>query len=206
MTTSEIKDELSSIPGISDVEITLRDGEPPLARVWLDGSLPGDEVQERIDALLGSAVPGIVPETVIPARRGGLGKGLDSLMPDADSDAIPSQLRGQGESRGASIERAAVVEHGAGVSVEIEDGAGHVFSVDVDESGSIDRAVVAAVKAMTGTSEDVLFDLGATDVAGAPVIVVTATYGTKIAAGAAVVTFGRPYALARAVRQALTAL
>lgn len=206
MTTSQIKDELSSIPGIAEVEITLRDGEPPHARVWLDGSRSGDEVQERIDALLGSALPEVITEPVASPRRGGLGKGLDSLMPDADSDAIPSQLRGQVETRAASIERVAVVEHIGGVAIEIEDGAGHVFRVDVDESGSIDQAVIAAVKAMTGAPEDVKFELGAAEVNSAAIVIATATHGDRTEAGASVIMFGRPYALARAVRQALSTL
>lgn len=206
MTTSQIKDELSSIEGISDVEITLRDGQPPLARVWLDGTTSEVVVQERIDALLGSAIPELITDTAVTVRRGGLGKGLDSLMPDADADAIPSQLRGQLETRGASIERVAVVEHSAGISVEIEDGAGHVVSVDVDESGSIDDAVIAAVRSLTATPDDVIFTLGTSEVGGAAVVVATATNGARIVAGAAVLTFGRPFALARAIRQAVTAL
>lgn len=208
MTTSQIKDELSSIPGISDVEITLREGKPPLARVWLDGSRSGDEVRERIDALLGSVLP--VPESAVqpvaPVRRGGLGKGLDALMPDADGDAIPSQFRRQVETRGASIERVAVVEHVDGVSVEIEDGAGHVFSIDVESDGSIDRAVMGAVRSMTGIPSDAEFEVGAAEIGSAPVVVVTATLGGRVAAGASVITFGRPYALANATRQAVAAL
>ncbi len=206
MTTSDIKDELSSIPGISDVEITLRDGKPPLARVWLDGTTPEEVVQERINALVGSDVPELIAETTAPIRRGGLGKGLDSLMPDADGDAVPSQLRGQLETRAASIERVAVVEHTGGVSVEIEDGAGHVVSVDVDESGSIDDAVIAAVRTLTGTPDDVIFVLGGTEVGGAAVVVATATNGERVVAGASVLAFGRPFALARAVRQAVASL
>jgi hypothetical protein len=206
LTTSDIQDELSSIPGVAEVEVTLLDGEPPHARVWLDGSRPDQEVQERIDALLGGAVPDLVTEPLPPSRRGGLGKGLDSLMPDADGDAIPSQFRGQLETRGASIERVAVVEHIAGVSVEIEDGAGHTFSVDVDESGSIDNAVIAAVRSMTGAPDDVTFHLGSTEVDSVPVVVVTAMRGLRTVAGASVITFGRPYALAKAVRQAVASL
>ena len=197
---------MSSIPGIADVEITLRDGESPIAKVWLDGSRPDAEVREHIDALLGSTVPDLISETAVPPRRGGLGKGLDSLMSDADGDAIASQLRGQVETRGASIERVAVAEHLDGVSVEIEDGAGHVFSADVDETGSIDDAVIEAVKALTGTPGEVTFELGALELGGVPIVVATATFGDRTVAGSSVVTFGRPYALARAVRQALATL
>jgi hypothetical protein len=98
------------------------------------------------------------------------------------------------------------VEHIAGVSVEIEDGAGHTFSVDVDESGSIDNAVIAAVRSMTGAPDDVTFHLGSTEVDSVPVVVVTAMRGLRTVAGASVITFGRPYALAKAVRQAVASL
>lgn len=204
MTLSPIKDELASIPGIEDLEITIREGKPPLARVWLDGSRSSEEVRERIDALLGSAIPKPdIVEPATPTRRSGLGKGLDSLIPGAGDGAVPTHLRSRRETRGTSIERVAVVEHASGITVEVEDGAGHRFVSDVGTDRSIDRAVLSAVRSMTGVPVEVTFDLGVTQVAGSRVLVVTATMDGRTSAGASVITFGRPFAVADAAHKAV---
>ena len=204
MHNPEIKDQLAAIPGIAEVEVTLRDGEPPQAQVWLDGSRSDSEVQERIDALLGRAVPDV--ETQKTTRRTGLGKGLDALIPDADSHAIPSQLWAPQEGRGASIERVAVVEGDAGVAIEIEDGAGSVFHGPVDATGSIDGAVIRTTLQLAGAPNDVICRLNEVEIDGSPVLVATVEHEDRRAAGAAIVSYGRPFAVARAVRQALTGI
>jgi hypothetical protein len=203
MTSSNLRDDLVSIPGVADAEVTLTDSAAPVARIWLDGSRDHDEVREKVEALLGGTIPAVGTQVTTAPRRTGLGKGLDTLIPNGEADRVPSQLKPQVESRAASVARVAVVESADAVTVEIEDGAGHVFTAAVGPSGSIDRAVMQAMAAMVAASADVAFHIGETSVDGVRVIVVTARHEGRTSAGAAAVDFGRPYAVARATRQAL---
>jgi hypothetical protein len=101
------------------------------------------------------------------------------------------------------VARVAVVESDATVTVEIEDGAENVFTALVDDGGSIDDAVLRAVMTMTGTPADAVIEIADVDVGGVAVLVVTASMDGRLKAGASPVDFGRPFALARAARQAL---
>ena len=201
MTTSNLTDELIAIPGVADAEVTLVDEAPPVARVWLDGSRGTDEVREKVEALLGREIPAV--RGMPPSRRSGLGKGLDALMPDLDVEPIPKQLKPASEARVSLVARVAVVESDATVTVEIEDGAENVFTALVDDGGSIDDAVLRAVMTMTGTPADAVIEIADVDVGGVTVLVVTASMDGRLKAGASPVDFGRPFALARAARQAL---
>lgn len=200
MTTGKLRDELMAIPGVADVEVSLLDEAPPVARIWLDGSRGHDEVRERVEALLGREIP---PVGTPPVRRSGLGKGLDTLMPDRATEPVPTHLKPSSESRASSIARVAVVESDASVTVEIEDGAQRVFTAEVGDGGSIDAAVLEAVIAMTGAPDDAVLETTDVDLGGIQVLVVTASIDGVVSAGVSPVDFGRPFALARAARQAL---
>lgn len=201
MTAGNLKDELIAIPGVADAEVTLLDEAPPVARVWLDGSRGTAEVREKVEALLGRNIPAV--GTAPPTRRTGLGKGLDTLLPDREVEPVPAHLRPWAEARSLSITRVAVVESDSLVTVEIEDGAENVFTAAVGDGGSIDDAVLRAAVALAGAPAGVNLEVADVDVDGAPVVVVTATLDGRITAGASPVDFGRPYALAKAARQAL---
>lgn len=200
MTTGNLRDELIAIPGVADAEVTLLDEAPPVARVWLDGSRGHDEVRDKVEALLGREIP---PVGASPVRRSGLGKGLDTLMPDRDTEPVPTHLKPSSEARARSIARVAVVESDSSVTIEIEDGAQNVFTSRVGDGGSIDAAVLEAIRAMTGTPADAVLESANVDIGGIPVLVVTASVNGVITAGASPVDFGRPFALAKAARQAL---
>lgn len=103
------------------------------------------------------------------------------------------------------IARVAVVETDHGVHVEVEDDAGNRRLHAVGSDGSIDAAVIAAIRGLIEVPDAAV--ITATDVATSDGEVVVATVtgpGIARAAGAAYVDFGRPWALARAVIQALS--
>ncbi|KAA3640774.1 MAG: hypothetical protein DWP92_02380 [Armatimonadetes bacterium] len=206
MATRNLTDELGEIPGVLSVELTLTGEDAPLARVWLDGTRDGEEVREHVGTLLGGRVPVIDPTEPLPSRRGGLGKGLDSLLPDVDQDRVPAQLKAKTESRALSVQRVAVVESRDVVTVEIEDGAGNIHTADVGPSGSIDDAVLEAAAELSGASDKVVFGVSEVEIDGARIVVVSARAEGGRSAGACPVEFGRPFAVARAARQALDSL
>lgn len=206
MATRDIADELMAIPGVSDAEVTLQGDAPPLAKVWLDGTRDDGEVRERVQALLGGQLPRVETTHDSSLRRTGLGKGLDTLIPDGERDRVPAQLKVNVEGRAVSVARVAVVESAAAVTIEIEDGGGNVHTANVGPSGSIDDAVLDATAALSGASEQVSFDVAELEIGDTLVVVVSASVDEKRSAGASTVEFGRPFAVARAARQALDAL
>lgn len=203
---TELRDQLQAIPGVASAEVTVRDGDAPLAQIWLDGSRGEDEVRERVSALLGATVPRRPATHEAPTqRRRGLGRGLTDLL--SDDDPAPSHLaRGPGSDAVrvvGGLVRVAIVESGDGVDVEVEDVMGDTVSAAVGPDGSIDDAVVMAVlsildvggAAATVTTSTIRGD-------EAVVVVVTLPSGERLA-GAALVGYGRPWAVARAVAQAV---
>lgn len=97
-----------------------------------------------------------------------------------------------------TIERVAVVETVAGVSVEIEDGAGIVHCEPVDGPGSIDAAVINGVRALLDISDDVRVNITDVESGEGALLLVTASYEGERYVGTAFVEHRRPYALARA--------
>ncbi len=208
MASEQLSDQLQAIPGVASAEVTIKDGSAPVARIWLDGSEDPDEVRDKVTALLGSHVPTkVVPDRSL--KRSGLGRGLGELLADPDSGATLPHINGGGGVGGAtesdgSVERVAVVETEDGVHVEIEDAGGNRRSERVGADGSIDAAVLGAVRSLMGVAADV--ELSAADLSGpdGDVVVVTTTGPDgRRTAGAAFVDFGRPWALTRAATQAL---
>lgn len=205
MVSEQLSDQLQAIPGVASAEVTIKEGTAPVARIWLDGSEDADEVRNKVTALLGSHVPTkVAPER--PLKRSGLGRGLGDLLADPESDAVPPHINGGGSAKQSdgSVERVAVVETEDGVHVEIEDAGGNRRSKQVGEDGSIDAAVLGAIKSLMGVAEDI--ELAAADLMGAGgemVVVTTIGRDGRRTAGAAFVDFGRPWALTRAATQAL---
>lgn len=206
MTTDNLRDELAALPGVASAEVTIPDDQRPIARVWLDGTKAGTEVRELVDVLLGRAVPPQPEEAdQTSRRRSGLGRGLDDLLPSDGPHPVPMQFQPDAGQRSV-IARVAVIETGRGVSVEVEDSKGRCATVPVGSDGSIDSAVVCAIREVLGLAEATdlhVEDLEATD---GPLVVATAVQDNRRTAGAAFIEFGRPSAVARAVFQALTDL
>lgn len=211
MTTRDLRNQFEDVSNVFDFELALTgdpasrvqawDGEPPSAETQTAADIP-----ERVDALLGDRVPVVDPPGAAPVRRGGLGRGLDALLPEVDRDRVPVQLRGSSESPALSVRRVAVVESRDVVTVEIEDGAGKVHTAEVGSSGSIDDAVLEAAAALSGALTGVTLRIGELSIAGVRIVVVAAETEDRRGAGACPVEFGRPFAVARATRQALESL
>ena len=203
MTTDNLRDDLVAIPGVASAEVTLKDDETPVARVWLDGTRDGSEVREVVGALLGRNVPEINPDSSdTPKRRSGLGRGLGDLLPEDDAHPVPSQLQPETNHHPALVS-VSVVESSSGVFVTVEDNKDRRATVPVGEDGSIDTAVVSAVSKLFGFDRSVALAIEDVDLPTGAVLVASAVNGTSRSAGAAFVEFGRPSAVARAVFQAM---
>ena len=207
VTTDNLRDNLVAIPGVASAEVTLKDDETPVARVWLDGTRDGSEVRELVGALLGRNVPEIDLDAAIesPKRRSGLGRGLGDLLPEDDAHPVPSQLQPE-TNRQPAVASVSVVESSTGVHVTIENNKDRSASVAVGDDGSIDAAVISAVRELFGFDESVVLGIQDIELPTGSVLVASAVGGTGRAAGAAFVEFGRPSAVARAVFQAMESL
>jgi hypothetical protein len=203
VTTDNLRANLVALPGVASAEVTLDDESVPVARVWLDGTLPGDDVRDLVDGLVASSMPSVVlPKQKAPRRRIGLGRGLVDLLPSQDTDLVPAQLQ-PSTSLGHSIVGIAVVESSEGVTVEIESDVGGVHRELVADEGDIDRAVMNGIAAIAGVGDDVQLEIAEVASGDGLVLVVSAFHGDERAVGAAFVEYGRPYALARAGLSAL---
>jgi hypothetical protein len=208
LASQELNDQLESIPGVASAEVTISPGTTPVARIWLDGSRDGAEVRERVDSLLGSALPThFETDDAQPKRRSGLGRGLSELLPADELEPAPSHINGGRDirvGRPMVIRRVAIVESLGGVDVEIEDADGATATSRVGTDGSIDTAVIAAVRSLASIPDSVeLKPMDLPSVDGEVVVVSAHESDGRRSAGAAFVDFGRPWALARAVFQAL---
>lgn len=212
MATRDLRDELAAIPGVSDAEITFTDDDRPTAKVWLDGTRDGDEVRSRIESLLGRLIPSVGPNEPTQGKRSGLGRGLEVLLPDSALEPVPAQLRDEAGTGGAArdavapIDRVAVVETYGSVVVELEDRVGNLFTSTVGPGGSIDGAVLDAVKQLVGASDDTVLAIIDVAIDRPDLVVAEAVSGDARGVGIAHVGFGRPYAVASAAYQALASL
>lgn len=198
MTTEELRADLDALPGVASVEVTLDDEAVPLVRVWLDGSLPGDDVRSFVDGLVADSIPSVVlPRQKPQGKRIGLGRGLGDLLPNDEADRVPAHLQ-PSQSHRQSLLRVAVVESVSGVTVEITSDEHGVHSEPVAEDGSIDLAVIRSVVAVAGFGEGLRMELADVDSVDGAMLVVSAFRGDERAVGAAFVEHGRPYAIARA--------
>lgn len=203
MTTENLRADLGALPGVAAAEVIIREDEPPVARVWLDGTRPSDEVRELVDGLVGRSIPSIVlPRQTTQRRRTGLGRGLSDLIPNDLQNPVPTHLQPAAGQRPA-ISRVAVIESVEGVIVEIEDGTGDIYSEPVGDSGGVDEAVMNAVTMIVDDSQDLRMEITEIETAVGTVVMVTAVGDDRRSVGAAFVEHGRPYAVARA---GLTAL
>jgi hypothetical protein len=210
--TRDLRNELASIPGVSDAEVLVTADNQRTAKVWLDGTRDSDEVRGRIESLLGPSVPSVKPAEGTPGKRSGLGRGLETLLPDMALEPVPAQLRDADQivdspkSIREPIDRVAIAETHQSVVVEVTDRAGSTFASTVDSGGSIDWAVMDAVRRSFGASNDTELEVVEVVSERADLVVVEVSMGGMRGAGAAHVEFGRPYAVALAAHRALTSL
>ena len=201
----ELQDKLQSIDGVASAEVDLIEGEPPVARVFLDGSRDPDEVRETVNALLGSAVP--VRERPQPRRRGGLGRGLGEVITSDAAQPAPAHIDTAPRPVASRISRVGIVESEAGVVAEIEDALGNTESITVGPDGSIDRAVADGVRRLLGVPASTYIAIKDLDTGqGSLVVAAVTSDDDRRSAGAAFVEYGRPWATANAVMQALSGL
>ena len=198
VTTENLRADLDALPGVAAAEVTLDNEKIPTARVWLDGTIPGDDVRNLVDELVANSMTSVVlPRQKTPAKRTGLGRGLVELLPSAEAETVPTHLQLSAGHR-QSIVGVAVIESGSGVTVEIESDERGVLREAVADDGDMDRAVLRGVAAIVGASDDVRLDVSDVTMVGGPVLVVSAFRGETRSVGAAFVEYGRPYAIARA--------
>lgn len=206
MTTENLRADLDALPGVAAAEVSLDNDLAPTARVWLDGTLSGDDVRTLVDELVANSMPSVVlPRQKTPGRRTGLGRGLVELLPSAEAESVPTHLQQSAGNR-QSIVGVAVVESVSGVIVEIESDERGVHSEPVADDGDIDQAVLRGVAAIVGASDDVRLDITDVTSVGGSVLLVSAFRGEERAVGAAFVEYARPYAIARAGIAALREL
>ena len=212
MATRDLRNELAAIPGVSDAEISVSDDNRRTAKVWLDGTRDSDEVRDRIESLLGRSIPAGPADGETPEKRTGLGRGLETLLPDLPVEPVPAQLRAAEHARVtstgavAAIDRVAVVETHGSIVVEVTDDGGNTFTSTVDNGGIIDEAVLEATRQLVGAGVDVSLEVVDVVSERTDLVIAEASKGDMRGVGAAHVEFGRPYAVAVAAHRALTSL
>lgn len=192
--------------------------------MWTDDSRDPDELQAEVRSVVararsgGSSAGPVIrepdpappPRSISsfpgPPRKGGLGKGLDSLLPDAVAERAPAHLVSIDLSNPPSLDMIAIEESASGVTVRAVDSANNIAEAKVNSgTASINPAIVSAVAELVGEMPAprlVAVELRDTEVAA--VLVVTLELAdTTIAAGAAVVQGGMPFTLGKAAWSAI---
>lgn len=204
-------------------------------RVWVDGSRDADDLQAEVKALVIRAqalrhldAPPPVVRPVAPKqeqspqqtadvrpitsaagvvpRRSGLGKGLDSLIPDAADEPAPAHLVAIDLTQPPSLEMIAIEESASGVLVRAVDTARNIAEAKViGGASSVNPAIVSAVAELLGEQPPPrLASVELRDTEVAAVLVVTLELAdTTVAAGAAVVQGGMPFTLGKAAWSAI---
>ncbi len=212
------------IPGVVGAEVTASPSGPPSVRVWTDDTRDPDQLRAEVKSLVARAHRAIAgpgpapaepdeahPITSVPDipghRRGGLGRGLDSLIAVAGDEPAPAHLISIDLAASPVLELIAVEETATGVTVRAVDSTRSAAEAKVmGGPGAINPAIVAAVAELLGETPAprlVAVELRDTDVAS--VLVVTLELAdTTPAAGAAVVQGGMPFTLGRATWSAIS--
>jgi hypothetical protein len=167
---------------------------------------PAATAEDDTPAQEAAAVRSISSATAAPVRRSGLGRGLESLIPDAAHEPVPGHLVAIDLTRALSLEMIAIEESASGVTVRAVDTARNVAEAKViGGASSVNPAIVGAVAELLGelpTPRLASVELRDTEVAA--VLVVTLELAdTTVAAGAAVVQGGMPFTLGKATWAAI---
>jgi hypothetical protein len=151
------------------------------------------------------------PDAKAGKRRVGLGKTLEETLPGAFAQAAPSHLATETLPAEAGIRRflrLAIEETTDGVEVRAIDDLGRESEAAVGPGpDGLTIAVASAVARLRGFPTPLRTATNTRDVDGTTVVTVLIELpGGEKAAGAAIVTGGLPFTVARAVDSALTAL
>lgn len=216
----ELQAAVLGLAGVVGAEVIETASGPPTVRIWTDDSRDPDELRAQVQALVARASrsrsggvfaePTVRPVDRAPAppgaRRGGLGRGLDSLIAVAGSDASPAHLVSIDLSSPPSLDMIAIEETGAGVTVRAGDSGGTVAEAKaIGGAGAINPAIVAAVAELLGelpAPRLVSVELRDTEVASVLVLTLELADGT-VTAGAAIVHGGMPFTLGKAAWAAI---
>jgi len=174
------------------------DAPPPVVRGL--APQPEEAVEEAADVRPNSAPSGVVP------RRSGLGKGLESLIPDAADQPAPGHLVSIDLTQPPSLEMIAIEESASGVMVRAVDTARNIAEAKViGGASSVNPAIVGAVAELLGEQPPPrLASVELRDTEVAAVLVVTLELAdTTVTAGAAVVQGGMPFTLGKAAWSAI---
>lgn len=201
---------ISRLAGVHSVEIDLRSDGSPRLRIRLDGSVPTDEVNRQIRQVLGMPDPVGAPGAHANRKTAGLGRGLSDILA-ADLSTTPPNLFESTENDGiltAGLALVAVEETAGGISVRAADSSGGIAFAPVEDTRSLNQAVVSAVGRLCNEQPlPRLTGVEVRDVEGAAVLTVVLALGDgRKAAGAALVQGGMPFTLARAVWEALASV
>jgi hypothetical protein len=220
---TDLQDAVLAVDGIAAAEVEPGTDRGPTVRVWLDGTRTPDFVSADVQRVLEQAglhaapptgtrsrpqdpfagsgpieVPGgEPPDANGGARRSGLGRGLEALIPGPDPD-LASINR---------LESIGVEESAIGTVVRAADGAGRFAVAPVDPGRSLNQAVATAVAELSGvTGVPVVLAVEVRRLAGSPVLITVVEHDGRWASGAALVDSGMSYALGRAIWAALRSL
>ena len=221
------------IPGVVGAVVSDDESPAPTVRVWTDNSRDPDELQTEVKSLVARARAGGLESSTAPVvrdvgpppaekaprasarnaspvpglpKRTGLGRGLDSLLPDAGEETAPAHLVSIDLSKPPALEMIAIEESSTGVTVRAVDTARNVAEAKViGGASSINPVIVSAVAELLGElPAPRLASVELRDTEVAAVLVVTLELAdTTIAAGAAVVQGGMPFTLGKAAWSAI---
>jgi hypothetical protein len=220
---TNLRGAVLAVDGIAAAEIESGSDRAPTVRVWLDGTRTADLVSADVKKVLegarlhaassageggGLEVPEIgsagdaaaaatSPDTNGGARRTGLGRGLEALIPASDPELI-------GANR---LESVGLEESAIGTVVRAADRTGRVAVVPVEPEQSLNQAVAAAVAELSGVPGlPVVVAVEVRRIAGSPVLIAIIDHDGRRTSGSALVDSGMAYVLGRAIWSALRSL
>ena len=210
LTAADLEELLAAVPGVANIEVDLREDGSPHLRVWLDGSVPADDVGEEIQQAV-SAVRIKTPTQgeASPERKVGLGKGLNEILESDEAMSPPHQFRPETTEPEPEVRPTlalvAVEETAGGISVRAADSKGGIAFSPVDDPRSLNQAVVSAVARLRQEKPiPRLAGVEIRDVSGDPVLTVVLVFADgRRSVGAALVEGGMPFTLGRAVWEAI---
>ena len=205
---AELEEFLAGIDGVADIVVDLREDGMPRLRVWLDGSVPADEVGEELKRAVAAVQSSAETSPSMPERKVGLGRGLSDILAADGQKNAPSQLLPNGATDEETLPVLALVaveETAGGISVRASDSHGGIAFSPVEDPRSLNQAVVSAVARLRQERPvPRLAGVEIRDVSGDPVLTVVLVFADgRRAVGAALVTGGMPFTLGRAVWEAI---
>ena len=163
---------------------------------------PGARESDVVSMLKSDATsPGSGISEQTSKRRSGLGRGLSDLIPSDGPHVVPTHLQPDSGQQ-TTVARIVIAETNEAVFVELDDSTGERTSVPVD-GRSIEDAVIEACLALLDVDRQLSVRIEDLETVDGLLVVATVNNGSERSASAVFVELGRPYAVARAVFQAV---